>query len=58
MSAASSTGNYSVQLMAGLASSGFTPEQWNAAVDSMIGKTQAYVCDNEALGDRFTNIIF
>lgn len=42
-------GNYSVQLLAGLAPSGFSTEQWNAVIDTMIGKTQAYVCGDFSL---------
>jgi hypothetical protein len=41
--AGSGGGNYSTQLMADLTPRGFTIEQWNATVDTMIGKTQAYV---------------
>lgn len=41
---AAGKGNYSVQLMKGLAPAGWTPKQWAAAADAMIGKTQAHVC--------------
>lgn len=43
---AAKVGNYSVQLLEGLAPEGWTSKQskqWAAVADTMIGKTQAYV---------------
>lgn len=40
---ASKVGNYSVQLLEGLAPAGWSSNKWASVVDTMIGKTQAYV---------------
>jgi hypothetical protein len=43
LSLISASANYSVQLMEDLAPSDWSAEEWAAAADTVIGKTQAHV---------------
>jgi hypothetical protein len=53
MAVASTTTNYSVQLMEGLAPAGWSKKDWAAAADTMIGKTRTHVLPSLLLQPHF-----